>query len=77
MGSPLSNWGLFIVKQMQKLYNKKPFIDNGSKLSLRKEGCMGYGRKSTAGKMLRRKGQAKKKSKIREAIAQGKLNRKK
>jgi hypothetical protein len=38
---------------------------------------MGYGRKSQAGKMLRRKGQAKKKAKIRESIAQGKLSRKK
>lgn len=38
---------------------------------------MGYGRKSTAGKMLRRKGQAKKKAKIKAKIAAGKLNKKK
>lgn len=38
---------------------------------------MGYGRKSQAGKMLRRKGQEKKKEKIKEKIAVGKLNRKK
>ncbi len=30
---------------------------------------MGYGRKSTAGKMLRRKGQAKKKAKTKAKIA--------
>lgn len=38
---------------------------------------MGYGRKSQAGKMLRRKGQAKKKAKIAEKIAAGKLSKKK
>jgi hypothetical protein len=35
-------------------------------------GTMGYGRKSQAKKMLQRKGQAKKKAKIKEAIAAGK-----
>jgi hypothetical protein len=38
---------------------------------------MGFGRKSKAVKMLRRKGQAKKKAKIQEKIAAGKLARKK
>jgi hypothetical protein len=38
---------------------------------------MGYGRKSQAGKMSRRKGQAKKKSKIKAAIAAGKAKSKK
>lgn len=38
---------------------------------------MGYGRKSQAGKMLRRKSQAKKKAKIQEKIAAGKLSKKK
>ena len=38
---------------------------------------MGYGRKSQAGKMLRRKGQAKKKAKIKAAIAAGKASKKK
>jgi hypothetical protein len=33
---------------------------------------MGFGRKSQAVKMLRRKGQAKKKAKIKEKIAEGK-----
>ena len=38
---------------------------------------MGYGRKSIAKKMLQRKSQAKKKAKIKEKIAAGKLNKKK
>lgn len=38
---------------------------------------MGFGRKSTAGKMLRRKGQAKKKAKVKAKIAAGKLAKKK
>lgn len=38
---------------------------------------MGFGRKSKAVKMLRRKGQAKKKAKIQEKIAAGKASRKK
>lgn len=38
---------------------------------------MGYGRKSQAGKMLRRKGQAKKKAKIKEKIAAAKSVKKK
>jgi hypothetical protein len=38
---------------------------------------MGFGRKSKAVKMLRRKGQAKKKAKIKEKIAAGKLSKKK
>lgn len=38
---------------------------------------MGYGRKSQAKKMLQREGQAKKKSKIKEKIAAGKLSKKK
>lgn len=37
---------------------------------------MGFGRKSKAVKMLRRKGQAKKKAKIQEKIAAGKAKRK-
>lgn len=42
-----------------------------------KDGRMGYGRKSTAGKMLRRKGQEKKKSKIKAKIAASKVAKKK
>ncbi len=38
---------------------------------------MGFGRKSKAVKMLRRKGQAKKKAKIKANIAAGKANKKK
>lgn len=38
---------------------------------------MGFGRKSKAVKMLRRKGQAKKKAKIKEKIAASKTNKKK
>jgi len=38
---------------------------------------MGFGRKSKAVKMLRRKGQAKKKAKIKEKISAGKLCKKK
>jgi hypothetical protein len=38
---------------------------------------MGFGRKSKAVKMLRRKGQEKKKAKIKEKIAVSKLNKKK
>jgi hypothetical protein len=38
---------------------------------------MGFGRKSKAVKMLRRKGQAKKKAKIQEKIAAAKTNKKK
>ena len=38
---------------------------------------MGFGRKSKAQKMDRRKGQAKKKAKIQEKIAAGKAARKK
>jgi hypothetical protein len=38
---------------------------------------MGFGRKSKAVKMLRRKGQAKKKAKVKAKIAAGKLGRKK
>jgi hypothetical protein len=38
---------------------------------------MGYGRKSQAGKMLQRKGQAKKKAKIKAKIAVGKAAKKK
>lgn len=38
---------------------------------------MGFGRKSKAVKMLRRKGQAKKKAKIKEKIAAGKLAKRK
>lgn len=38
---------------------------------------MGFGRKSKAVKMLRRKGQAKKKAKIQAKIAAGKANKKK
>lgn len=38
---------------------------------------MGFGRKSKAVKMLRRKGQAKKKAKIKEKIALAKSNKKK
>jgi hypothetical protein len=38
---------------------------------------MGFGRKSKAVKMLRRKGQAKKKAKIQDKIAAGKLSKKK
>ena len=38
---------------------------------------MGFGRKSKATKMLRRKGQAKKKAKIKEKIAAGKAKSKK
>lgn len=38
---------------------------------------MGFGRKSKAVKMLRRKGQAKKKAKIKAKIAAGKANKKK
>lgn len=38
---------------------------------------MGFGRKSKAVKMLRRKGQAKKKEKIKEKVAAGKANKKK
>lgn len=38
---------------------------------------MGFGRKSKAVKMLRRKGQAKKKAKVQEKIAAGKANKKK
>jgi hypothetical protein len=38
---------------------------------------MGFGRKSKAVKMLRRKGQAKKKAKIQERIAAGKASKKK
>lgn len=38
---------------------------------------MGFGRKSKAGKMLRRAGQAKKKAKIQEKIAAGKISKKK
>lgn len=34
---------------------------------------MGYGRKSQAGKMLRKKSQAKKKSKIKAKIVAGKV----
>ncbi len=38
---------------------------------------MGFGRKSKAVKMLRRKGQAKKKAKIKEKIAASKTKKKK
>lgn len=38
---------------------------------------MGFGRKSKAVKMLQRKGQAKKKAKIKEKIAAGKASKKK
>ncbi len=38
---------------------------------------MGFGRKSKAVKMLRRKGQAKKKAKIQEKITAGKAKSKK
>lgn len=38
---------------------------------------MGFGRKSKAVKMLQRKGQAKKKAKIKEKIAASKANKKK
>lgn len=38
---------------------------------------MGFGRKSKAVKMLRRKGQAKKKAKIKEKIVAAKTNKKK
>jgi hypothetical protein len=38
---------------------------------------MGFGRKSKAVKMLRRKGQAKKKSKIKAKIAAAKTSKKK
>jgi hypothetical protein len=38
---------------------------------------MGYGRKSQAVKMLQRKGQAKKKAKIKEKIAAAKTSKKK
>jgi hypothetical protein len=38
---------------------------------------MGFGRKSKAVKMLRRKGQAKKKAKTQAKIAAGKANKKK
>jgi|Wag4MinimDraft_6_1082665.scaffolds.fasta_scaffold380209_1 hypothetical protein len=37
---------------------------------------MGFGRKSKAVKMLRRKGQAKKKAKIKQKISAGKLTKK-
>lgn len=38
---------------------------------------MGFGRKSKAVKMLRRKGQAKKKAKIKEKVAAAKSSKKK
>ena len=38
---------------------------------------MGFGRKSKAVKMLRRKGQAKKKAKIKAKITASKVNKKK
>jgi hypothetical protein len=38
---------------------------------------MGFGRKSKAVKMLRRKGQAKKKAKIRQKITASKIGKKK
>jgi hypothetical protein len=38
---------------------------------------MGYGRKSQAGKMLQRKGQAKKKAKIKAKIIASKASKKK
>jgi hypothetical protein len=53
-----------IVNQLQKLYNRVSIE--------RKDEIMGYGRKSQAVKMLRRKGQAKKKAKIKAKIVAGK-----
>ncbi len=43
----------------------------------RKDGTMGYGRKSQAKKMNQRKGQAKKKAQIKAKIAAGKAAKKK
>ena len=47
------------------------------KNNLNKDGTMGFGRKSQAVKMLQRKGQAKKKAKIKEKIAVAKAKKKK
>ena len=60
---------LFIVIQLASLYNEKQ--------TLKEDGFMGFGRKSKAVKMLQRKGQAKKKAKIKEKIAASKANKKK
>ncbi len=49
----------------------------GENLNERKDGTMGYGRKSQAKKMNQRTGQAKKKAKIKAKIAAGKAAKKK
>jgi hypothetical protein len=54
---------------------KIPLTIMGAK-KLLKGSHMGFGRKSKAVKMLRRKGQAKKKAKIKQKIAAGKLTKK-
>ena len=58
------------------LFRLKTFTIAQSK-TFYKDGFMGFGRKSKAVKMLRRKGQEKKKSKIKAKIAAGKASKKK
>lgn len=60
--------GESIVIQPPALYNLKPKLFNEG-------GTMGFGRKAKAVKMLRRKGQAKKKAKIKAKIAAGKASK--